>query len=172
MIINKIINLLITITSIIVIPLQAITTFVLGLIFSIPPLGLLLIPLSLIWVVLFLAPLLGLSYVYERVAILRPFIAIVGIPLVVIGNAYIAIIPSMGELESRFEKMIICQTFPYTWRYTQLQKGKDVIEKDDVLARILREISEAKPLGKYLDNLRADVVSRPYYMKKNYQLDW
>lgn len=172
MITNKITSLLITVTAIIVVPIQAITTFVLGLVFSIPPLGLLLIPLSLVWTILFLVPLLGLSYIYERVAILRPFIAIVGIPLAVTGDAYVAIIPSMGELESRFEKMIICQTFPYTWRFTQLKKGKDVIEKNDVLTKILRGISKADPLGKYLDNLRADVVSRPYYLKKNYQLDW
>lgn len=171
MITNKIILILITITGLIIIPIQMITTFVLGILVSLT-FGLLLLPISFVWAVLFLGPLLGLSYIYEKIAILRPLASIVGIPLAVIGDAYVAIMPSMGELESRFSKMIICQTFPYTWRFIQLQKGKDVIEQNDVLTKILSKVSEAKPLGKYLDNLRADVVSRPYYMSKNYQLDW
>jgi hypothetical protein len=78
----------------------------------------------------------------------------------------------MGERNSRFEKMTICQTFPFTWRYLQLVKGKDVIEPNDVLTKALREVSKTNPLSKYLDALRADVVSRPYYMKRNYRLDW
>lgn len=171
MITNRIILLLISITSIIVIPIQLVSTFVLGILVSLT-FGLLLIPISLTWIIFFFAPLLGLSYVFERVTIARPFISIIGIPLAVIGDAYVAIMPSMGELESRFSKMIICQTFPYTWRFIQLQKGKNVIEQNDVLTRILSAVSGAKPLGKYLDNLRADVISRPYYMNKNNQLDW
>lgn len=171
MITNKIISIIISITGIIVIPVQMITTFILGLLVSLT-FGLLLIPISLVWAVTFLGRLLGLSYVYERVAILRPFISIIGIPLAVLGNIYVALMPSMGEWESRFEKMIICQTFPYTWRYMRLQKGNNVIEKNDVLTKIFREVSKAKPLDKYLDNLRADVLSRPYYVQKSYQLDW
>jgi len=167
MITNKIILIIIVITSIIVIPVQVVTTFVLGILVSLT-FGLLLIPISFIWTVLFFGPLLGLSYAYERVAILRPFISIIGIPLAVLADTYVAIMPSMGEWESRNQKLILCQTFPYTWRFIQLQNGKDVIEQNDVLTKVLREVAGAKPLSKYLDNLRADVVSRPYYMKKNY----
>ena len=58
MITNKIIHIIISITGFIVIPVQMITTFVLGLFISIPFVGfLLLLPISLIWVVLFLGPL-------------------------------------------------------------------------------------------------------------------
>lgn len=171
MITNKIILIFISITAVIVIPIQMITTFVLGILVTLT-FGLLLIPISLIWVVLFFGPLLGLSYVYERIAILKPILSVVGIPLAVLGNIYVALMPSMGEWESRFEKMIICQTFPYTWRYMRLQKGNNVIENNDVLTKILQEVSKAKPLSKYLDILRADVVSRPYYVHKSYQLDW
>lgn len=171
MITNKIVLIMITITSFIVIPVQLVTTLVLGILVSLT-FGLLLIPISFIWTVLFFGPLLGLSYAYERVVILRPFISIIGIPLAVLGNAYVAIMPSMGEWESRNQKLILCETFPYTWKFMQLQSGKNVIEQNDVLTKVLREVSGAKPLAKYLDNLRADVISRPYYMKKNYQLDW
>ena len=147
------------------------TTFVLGLLLSLT-FGLLLIPISLIWVVLFLGPLLSLSYVYERVTILRPFIAVMGIPLAVMGDIYVSLIPTMGEIESRLSKLVLCQTFPYTWKFTQLQKGKENIKNGDVLAKILKEVSKTTPLSKYLDELRADVYSRPENMDVGYKLDW
>lgn len=171
MIVNKIIRLIIGFTGLILIPVQMITTFVLGLLVNLT-FGLLLIPFSIIWIVLFFGPLLGLSYVYERVAITRPFIAIIGIPLAVIANEYVALLPSMGEKDSRYAKMIYCQTFPYMWRFNQLQNNKLNIGKDDVLTKILREVSKAKPLGKYLDSLRAEVYSRKDYLNGKYELDW
>lgn len=171
MITNKIISILIVLTSVVVIPVQIVSTFVLGLLVTIS-FGLLLLPISLIWSVLFLGPLLGLSYVFERVVIIRPFISAIGIPLAVLGNAYISIMPSMGEWKSRFEKMVICQTFPYTYRYFQIQSRKLDMGKNDVLVGIFREVSKNKPLNKYLNNLRADVVSRPSAIKSNYELDW
>jgi hypothetical protein len=171
MITNRIILLIIGITGWIVIPVQMITTFILGILVSLT-FGLLLIPISIIWIGLFLGPLLGLSYVYERVAITRPPISIIGIPFAVIGNIYVALMPSMGEMDSRYTKMIICQTFPYTWRFNKFQNNKLNIEKNDVLAKILREVSRAKSLDKYLDGLRAEVYTRKDYMNGKYELDW
>lgn len=171
MITNKIIHTLIDVTSFVVIPVQIVSTFVLGIFVSLT-FGLLLIPISVAWMVIFFYPLLGLSYVYERIAILRPFISIIGIPLAVLGDTYVALIPSMGEMESRFEKLIICQIFPYTWKYLQLVKGKANLENNDALTKILREVSNAKPLKIYLDRLRSDIVSRPDSIKRNYQMDW
>lgn len=162
MITNKIIHIIIAITGLIVIPIQIITTFVLGLLVSLT-FGLLLIPFSIIWIVLFLGPLFGLSYVYERLAITRPFISIIGIPLAVIANTYVALLPSMGEMDSRYAKMILCQTFPYTWRFNRFENNKLNIGENDVLIKILREVSRAKPLDKYLNGLRSDVYSREYY---------
>ena len=79
MITNKIIHIIIAVTAPICIPVQLVTCFVLGLLVSLT-FGFLLIPISVIWVVLFLGPLLGLSYVYERIAILRPFISLYNTP--------------------------------------------------------------------------------------------
>ncbi len=62
MITNKIIDLLITITAFVTVPLQLITTFVLGILVRLT-FGLLLFPFSLVWIVLFIGPLLGVSYV-------------------------------------------------------------------------------------------------------------
>jgi len=171
MITNKIISIIISITAIIVIPVQMITTFILGILVELT-FGLLLIPFTIIWVVLFLGPLLGLSYVYERASIMRIFIAIIGIPLAVLGDTYVALLPSMGEMDSRFSKMVCCRTFPYTWRFMQFQNNKLNIGKDDVLIKILREVSTDKVLDKYLDGLRADVYSRSDYLNGKYKMDW
>ncbi len=173
MITNKIISIIISITAFIVVPIQIITTFVLGIFISIPLVGfLLLLPISFIWTVLFLGPLLSLSYVYERMVILRPFISITGIPFAVIGNTYVALMPSMGETDSRYAKMIICQTFPYTWRFNQFQNDKLNIGKDDVLAKILKGVSRAKPLDRYLDGLRTKACGRKDYLNGKYKLSW
>src|SRR3989344_1544793 len=101
MLTNKIISIIISITAILIIPIQIITTFVLGLLVTLT-FGLLLVPISLIWTALFLTPLLGLSKVYERIPILRFPISIIGISIAVLGNIYTAIMPSMGEVESRY----------------------------------------------------------------------
>ena len=156
---NKIISIIISITAFIVIPVQMITTFVLGILVSLT-FGLLLIPFSIIWVVLFLGPLLGLSYVYERVAISRPFIAIIGIPLAVVGDTYVSLLPSMGEMDSRYSKIICCQTFPYTWRYFQYNNYKLNIDQDDILNKIFQEVSSAEPLRKYLDDLNQRIQEK------------
>ena len=44
--------------------------------------------------------------------IVIPFVAIIGIPLAILGDTYVALLPSMGEMDSRYSKMICCQTFP------------------------------------------------------------
>ncbi len=168
---NKIIHILISISAIIVIPVQLISTFILGLLVSMT-FGLLLVPISAMWTVFLLGPLLGLSYVFERVVILRPFISVIGIPLAVIGSTYVSIMPSMGEMDGRYQKLVLCQTFPYTWRFMRFQGNKLNIGKDDVLSTILREVSRAEPLNKYLDELRADAYSRPSYLDETYELDW
>lgn len=171
MLTSAIIRMIIAITAIIVIPVQLVTTFVLGLLVSLT-FGLLSIPISLIWTVLFLGPLLGLSYVYERVVILRPLVSILGIPIAVMGDTYVALMPSMGEWDSRFDKMIVCQTFPYSWQFIRFKNNKLNIGKNDVLTKILREVSGSKILDQYLDALRVEVVSRPDYVNGKYELDW
>lgn len=113
MVTNKIIDIIITITAWVVLPVQIVTTFVLGILVNLT-FGLLLLPFSLIWMVLFFGPLLGLSYVWERIPVARLFISAVGVPLAVLGDIFVCLIPSMGEIESRVVKLLYCQTFPFT----------------------------------------------------------
>jgi hypothetical protein len=118
---NRIIEILTGILALITIPITLISTFVLGLIVNLT-FGLLLIPISLIWTVLFLGPLLGLSYIYEKVSFLRIPISIIGIPIAVSGYIFSALMPSMGETESRVSKLLLCHCFPYTWHFYQLTR--------------------------------------------------
>lgn len=171
MITNKIILGIIGILSIIVIPIQIISTFVLGLLVSLT-FGLLLVPISFIWIVLFLGPLLGLSYVYERVSILRFVTSIIGIPIALIGDVYVSLMPSMGEWDSRFQKLIMCETFPYTWKFIQYQKGKINITKEDALTKILKEVSKDSVLDKYLDEMRVNVFARKENIDGKYDPHW
>jgi len=154
MITNKIVLTIISVTALIFIPIQLITTFVLGILVTLT-FGLLLIPFNIIWLVLFYFPLIALSYIYDHISILKPFVAIIGIPLAVLGDTYVALIPSMGEMNSRYAKMVHCQTFPYTWRFFQYLRDKLDIEKHGILNQIFYAISTAGPLKKYLDDLRA-----------------
>jgi len=149
MLTNKIVDLFLTITAWVVVPLQIITTFVLGILVTLT-FGLLLLPLSLLWVVLFLGPLLGFSYIWEHVPFVRPFVSILGIPLAIIADTYVCLIPSMGEMDSRIVKLLYCQTFPYTWRFHQFHNHKWNIDLDNDLNRIFQRVSKDIAIRQYL----------------------
>lgn len=121
MITNRVLEVIITALSFVTIPIQIVTTFVLGILASLT-FGLLLIPISIIWVSLFLGPLLGLSLIYEQVPPLRLLVSIIGIIIAIIGYEFCALMPSMGEKESRVSKMLLCNCFPYTWHCFQFGK--------------------------------------------------
>ena len=152
MITNKIINSILTITAWIVLPVQIVTTFVLGVFVKLT-FGLLLLPFSLIWIVLFLGPLLGLSFIWEHTPLARPLVSIVGIPFAVLGNIYVCLIPSMGETDSRILKLLYCQTFPFTWFFHQFHNGNLDKEShrwfdlDMVFQRISKDIAIRQYLG-------------------------
>lgn len=159
MITNKIINTIISIISFIVIPIQMVTTFVLGILVSLT-FGLLLIPLSLVWVICFFGPLLGLSYLYEKFFIIRPLIALIGIPIAVLGDIYVSLLPTMGEIESRYAKLIYCETFPYTWSFHQFCINKFILNDNDVLNKIFEEVAKTPPLGEYLEKMKMNKTSK------------
>jgi len=127
MLTNRILEIILAIISIVVIPVQVLTTFILGLLIRLT-FGLLLFPLSFIWSVLFLYPLIGLSYIYEKISILRIPVAIIGIPIAILGNTFTALIPSMGEIESRVSKLLISESFPYSWHFYQLTLKNPIIK--------------------------------------------
>lgn len=81
--------------------------------------GLLILPvLSLIWLP-FYAVTLGLSHLYRAAPWLSVPIGIVGIPVAVVGNEYIGLVPSMGEFEQKWVKMSICDSFPFSADFSE-----------------------------------------------------
>lgn len=127
MIVNRILEIILLILSVVVIPVQFVTTLVLGLLVRLT-FGLLLFPISIIWTGLFLGPLLGLSYIYEKVYILRIPVAIIGLPIATIGNIYCCLMPSMGEKNARVTKMLLSNIFPFTWHCFQYSRVNVMVE--------------------------------------------
>lgn len=147
MITNRILEILLGVCGLVVIPVQIISTFLLSILVFIS-FGLLLIPLNLIWIVLFLYPLVGLSYLYEKILILRIPIAIVGISFAVLGNAYVAFTPAMGDLEGRASKLLVTESFPYSWHYYKLTLGNSSIEFTDGFPDLMKFFDRISPNDK------------------------
>jgi len=137
-----------------VIPIQFVTTFVLGFLVRVT-FGLLLFPMSLIWIVAFLGPLLGLSWVWEKAPFLRIPLAIIGIPLAFLGNIYATLMPSMGELDSRVSKLLLSESWPYTFDCLRTLKNEALPESPGAenLSVILSEVSQSPPYLQYLEQL-------------------
>src|SRR5690606_18506879 len=104
----KIIRLLISIISIITLVLTPITTSLLGIIGSIPIVGsILILTISLVWSVIFLFPLIGLSWIATKIKFLSPLIALIGIPLSVCAFIFANLMPSFGDWDGRFSKILL-----------------------------------------------------------------
>src|SRR5688572_5790236 len=94
-----------------------VTTLVLGLAVTIT-FGLLLLPISLVWMLLYF-PMLGLSWVCNRLSAVCEIVGILFLPWVVVADVFVSLMPSMGELESRASKLMLCQCWPYTWEFSR-----------------------------------------------------
>lgn len=146
MIANRILNVVLIMLAWIVVPLELVTTFVLGVLVSIT-FGLLLLPIGLSWTILFLAPLLGLSWFCYKLPVFRNIIGILFLPWAVLADTFVALMPSMGELENRAAKLMLCNAWPFTWEFWQfwlgrlnltLSKSPDAIALREVIERISR----------------------------------
>lgn len=94
-------------------------TFVLGLAATLT-LGVLLIPLSLIWIPLF-GIIMGSSRLWLKVPLLRPLL----LPLVLIppiAFVYVSLVPDMGERFHKQLKLALCDSWPYSYLVYQQSK--------------------------------------------------
>ncbi len=162
MIANRILNIAISISSVVVIPVQLVTTLLLSILVNLT-FGLLLIPLSLIWAVCFLGPLLSLSWLREKLwaksPVLKIPLAVVGIPLAFVGNIYVCLIPSMGELDSRISKLLLTQSWPYTLNCWRLMTSKLLVFTNpgaEEFGQILTQFTRVPPYREFLENLDVD----------------
>lgn len=155
MIANRVLHVILGMTSLVVIPVQIVTTLVLGLAVSLT-LGLLLLPISLIWATL-LAPMLFFSWICSRVPALRDALGIILIPWVVVSDIFISLMPSMGEMESRAAKLMLCDLWPYSWECWQFQSGRLDLESSDPAIVAFSEILHRRAIR---DPLKQRVIMR------------
>jgi hypothetical protein len=153
MITNRILNVILCVSAIVVIPCQFVTTLVLGLAVSLT-FGLLLLPISLVWGLL-LFPMVGLSWFCSKVPALRDVLGIIFIPWVVVANTFVALMPSMGELENRARKLMFCESWPFTWEFWQFSSQKLDLESDDPVAVVLKEVVKRNSRG---DSIKQSVL--------------
>ncbi len=138
MITNRILCVVLGISAFVVIPFQVVTTLVLGFVASLT-FGLLLLPISLIWVVL-LFPMIALSWLCNKIPALRDVLGLVFVPWAVFANTFVALMPSMGEIESRALKLMLCESWPFTWEFWQFSSRKLDLESDDPGAVALKDV--------------------------------
>ena len=165
----RILNILIAVFAWVVVPVQFVTTAVGGCLVSCT-FGLLLLPLSLVWLIL-AGLLVGTSWLWEQagvlrvpplVAIARIPIAVIGIPLALLSEIYVCLVPSMGELESRLTKLITCWVWPFSldyWRFYILGRPLDSADAE----RRYYQLQEAAPIaGIVLPPLAERATHVPY----------
>jgi len=135
---NRVLYFILGIVAFVVVPVQLVTTFVLGTAVNLS-FGLLLLPINLVWIVLFF-PLLGLSCLCNKVPALRNVIGLFFIPWVVITNTFVALMPSMGELQGRAFKLMLCDAWPYSWEFWRFGARKLVLDSFSPDAVALKEV--------------------------------
>lgn len=87
---------------------QVISTSVLGCIPS-----LLLFPFEAIWWIL-LSFVLAFSWLWGNIRIIRFLLLLPGVFVAEVAHAYIALMPSMGDWQSRGIKLAICESWPHS----------------------------------------------------------
>lgn len=109
----SIVKFLTSVCSIPLLPLIPITTTSLGCLVAIPPIGLIyVLIMTLIWMPLS-GLLIGMSRLWERVPLLQPLLALIGIPLALIANIFISLMPN-PDREDKVIKLAISDSFPFS----------------------------------------------------------
>ena len=140
MIANRILDAILRISAFVVVPVQIVTTLVFGLVVTLT-FGLFLLPISFIWVLL-LIPMIALSWVCNKVPALRDVLGIIFIPWAVVAATFVALMPSMGELENRASKLMLCASWPFTWEFWRFLTRKLDLESADPATAALKEVVE------------------------------
>lgn len=153
MIANIILHILDTIIGTILIPIQLVSTLLLGILVSIT-FGLLIYPIALVWLILSLL-LISLSWLSSILPGGRFIVGMIGLPLALISSIYVQLMPSMGELESRASHMMLCEAWPYSFEYWQFASGRESLadyKSSYFLKALMRSVGE--------DPLKKQVIKR------------
>ena len=135
---NRILDCILTVSAFLVLPIMFVTTLLLGIAVHLT-FGLLLLPMSLVWVVL-LCPMLGLSWICHKAPALRNVIGILFIPWAFLADTFATLMPSMGERESRASKLMLCEAWPFTWEFWQFLGHRVDLASADAASVALNEV--------------------------------
>lgn len=87
--------------------------------------GGLLLLLSAIWLAFF-GLLLGSSWMWLKVPILRPLLIIPGVLISVAVGIFVSLVPDMGEKFQKVIKMALCDSWPYSYLVFKLSRMVEV----------------------------------------------
>ena len=87
-------------------------------------LGIIVIPFTLAWLVLF-GGLLGSSWLWLKVPIFRPILLIPGIVIALIAYFYAHLMPVLGDLPGKWLKLGITSSWPYSYSMIKFYEAPD-----------------------------------------------
>jgi energy-converting hydrogenase Eha subunit E len=155
----------------VVVPISFISNLVIAAV-NLLTFGLLSSIFNLIWVPIFLGPLLGLSWLWEVLPALRLPIAFIGVPLAFLAYTYIAIVGSLmpwGKYGSKGADLALCDSWPFSRDFLAFMMGMVPrhSERFTNLAPLLSRVRHRNPiLESYLDD--AELNPRPPSWFLNY----
>lgn len=113
MLTNRILKLLNTPIRFLLFVPEIITTFILGLLIAIPPIGFVYVfIMTLIWLP-FYGFMIGISWLYKKVPILGIPLSLIGIPIVLIIDTFLQLMPN-PDRKDKYNKAAICDSFPFS----------------------------------------------------------
>lgn len=148
MITNRILFVVLSVVGTILIPVQIVTTLLFGLAVTLT-FGLLLIPISFVWMLLYF-PMLGLSWLASKIPPLREVLGIMFFPWAVVADMFVQLMPAMGELESRASKLMLCGSWPFTWEFSQFLAGQLNLSSSEPAAVALNKVVQRMSSGVHL----------------------
>jgi len=92
---------------------------------------------------------------WKNVPLLRIPLGFIGIPIAVLGSVFTCLMPSMGEIESRVTKLLLCQTWPFSLDCLAYTSGKDIGGQDEysVFGTVLYGLVRRGPaIRQYINN--------------------
>jgi len=117
---HPIIQTVLNFLSIPIILVQIVSTFVLGILHTLT-FGLALLPLYALWF-LFLGGVVGSSWLWIKVPVMRPILLVPGILWATVSKWFAACMPEMGEWESRATKQAVCESWPHSYHIMRMPK--------------------------------------------------
>ena len=117
---HPVLTIVMKLPSLPLLPIQVVSTFILGLGVSLT-FGLLLFPLSLLWHP-FVGVLLSTSWLWIKIPFLRPVLFSPGAIFAGLAGGFAACMPEMGERDARAMKQALCESWPHSFHLLRISQ--------------------------------------------------